>query len=119
MALGFILSGIRKMPGVKFTIYSSEDNIVGLFFTTMEQTGFYWNFIGYYQIVFGFLLLFNRTTVLSALLIMPVTINIFLVSIALNMKGTPIITVLMLLANIFLILWNIKNYKSVFARPIA
>ncbi|PQJ79862.1 hypothetical protein [Polaribacter porphyrae] len=93
MGFAFIISGIRKLPEVQFTILSSTDNPVGAYFYAMEQTGFYWNFIGYFQILIGILIWFNRTTVASAVLMMPVTINIFLISIALNMRGTPVITV--------------------------
>lgn len=117
MALTFIVSGLRKLPGVKFTILST-DNPVGSYFNAMYETGFYWNFIGYFQIAVGILIFFNRFVVVSSLLMMPVTINIFLVSIALNMRGTPIITSLMVLGNLFILLWHYKNYENVFKKPI-
>ncbi len=105
----FIISGARKLPGVKFTLLPI-DNPVGFFFEAMYQTGFYWNFIGMLQIVLGVLILFNRTAVLTALLMMPITVNIFLVSAALQMKGTPFITTAMVMGNIILLLWNYENY---------
>lgn len=117
MGITFILSGIRKMPGVKFTALSI-DNPVGFYFEAMHETGFYWNFIGYFQIAIGILIFFNRFVVVSSLFMMPVTINIFLVSISLNMKGTPIITSMMLLGNLFLLLWHFKNYRTIFIKPI-
>ena len=117
MGLTFILSGIRKLPGIKFTELPI-DNHVGSFFNAMHETGFYWNFIGYFQIVVGVLIFFNRFVVVSSLLMMPVTINIFLVSIALNMKGTPLITSSMILGNIFLIIWNYKNYVTILKKPL-
>ena len=43
MGLTFILSGTRKLPGVKFTILS-VDNPVGAYFHAMYETGFYWLF---------------------------------------------------------------------------
>jgi len=49
---------------------------------------------------------------------MPVVINIFLVSIALNMRGTPIITSAMVLGNLLLLVWHIKNYKTLFIKQI-
>ena len=117
MGFTFIISGTRKLPGVKFTNLPIN-NPVGAYFQTMYDTGFYWNFIGYFQIIVGFLIFFNRFVVLSSLLMMPVTINIFLVSMALNMKGTPLITFAMILGNTFLLLWHIKNYKTIFQRPL-
>ena len=117
MGLTFITSGLRKLPGVKFTILP-ESNPVGYFFNAMYETGFYWNFIGYFQIAVGILIFFNRFVVLSSLLMMPVTVNIFLVSIALNMKGTPVITSLMLLGNLYLLFWHYENYKNLVKSPI-
>ena len=109
LGIGFILSGLRKIPGVKFTTLPT-DHPVGLFFEGMYQTGFYWNFIGYYQIVIGFLLMTPWFRKLTPLLLLPVTINIFLVSASLHMRGTPFITAFMLLGNLFLIGWHLKSY---------
>ena len=117
MGLTFIISGIRKLPGIRFTTLPIETP-VGLYFNTMYETGFYWNFIGYFQIAVGVLIFFNRFVVLSSLLMMPVTINIFLVSIALNMRGTPIITAAMVLGNLFLLLWHFRNYRTLLIKPL-
>ncbi|MCQ0112558.1 DoxX family membrane protein [Zhouia amylolytica] len=117
MGITFIISGIRKLPGIKFTTLPI-DNPVGAYFNAMYETGFYWNAIGYIQIIIGVLLFFNRFVVISSILMMPVVINIFLISIALYMQGTPIITSAMVLGNTFLITWHFKNYRSLFLRPI-
>ena len=116
MALTFIASGSRKLPGVKFTLLPTDDPI-GAYFHAMHETGFYWNFIGYFQIGIGILLFFNRFVALSSLLMMPVTINIFLVSVSLHMRGTPVITALMVAGNIFLMLWHYENYLTLLQRP--
>lgn len=116
MAFTFIISGIRKLPGIKFTTLPT-DNPVGFYFAAMLSTGFYWNFIGYFQIILGVLACFNRFIVVTALLMMPVTTNIFLISASLKMTGTPIITALMLLGNTFLLLWHHKNYASILEKP--
>ena len=116
MGHAFIGSGLRKMPGVQFTILPVE-NPVGAYFHAMHETGFYWNFIGYFQIVIGILVFFNRTVVLSSMLMMPVTVNILLISVSLNMRGTPIITSLMVLANLFLLFWHYENYRGVLEKP--
>ena len=115
MSLTFIASGLRKLPGVHFTSLP-DSNPVGLFFHVMHDLGFYWHFIGYYQILTGLLLLVNRFVAFSSLLMFPVTVNILLISFALNMKGTPIITTAMLLANLFLLLWHFEKYKSIFKK---
>ena len=116
MAITSLISGYRKFPGTKFTILPVE-NPVGAYFNAMFETGFYWNSIGYFQVFTGLLLLWNRTTPVASLMMLPVTLNIFLVSISLNMKGTPLVTTAMVLANIFLILWHNKNISGILSKP--
>ena len=85
-------------------------------FEGMYQTGFYWNFIGYYQLVVGLGLMLNWYRGLTPVLAFPVTFNIFLVSASLQMRGTPVITSLMLLGNLFLIIWHSRSYSSLLKR---
>lgn len=112
----FIISGIRKFPGLRFTIIP-PDNPIGLFFEGMYQTGFYWNFIGYYQIVCALLLLTKRFSALATLMILPITVNIFVITISLHMRGTPFISGAMLLGNIYLVLWHIKDFYPLLDSP--
>jgi hypothetical protein len=46
-----------------------------------------------------------------------VTVNIFLVSAGLDMSGTPFITFSMLMANVFMFLWNYQRYLPIFEKP--
>ncbi|MCB0635946.1 MAG: DoxX family membrane protein [Lewinella sp.] len=117
LGLTFIASGIRKLPGVHFTLLPESDP-VGAYFAAMEATGFYWHFIGYFQILVGLLTCFNRTVITALVLMMPVTVNIFLISVTLHMRGTPIITGLMLLGNLYLLFWHYPNYRTLLQRPI-
>lgn len=116
LGLAFIISGSRKLPGTKFTSLP-ETNPVGKYFETMYQMGFYWHFIGYFQIIVGILAFFNRTAPLSSVLMMPVTVNIFLISVALHMRGTPFITATMLLGNMFLLIWYYENLIPILRSP--
>jgi len=113
LGVGFVLSGVRKLPGVKFTTLSI-DNTVGLFFEGMYASGFYWNFIGYYQILVGLVLMTKWFQRLTPILLLPVSFSIFLVSASLHMRGTPMITSLMLLGNLYLIAWHFKSYRPIF-----
>lgn len=117
LGLGFVLSGLRKIPGVKFTSLPI-DNPVGLFFEGMYASGFYWNFIGYYQIVVGALLISPWWQRLTPILIAPVTVSIFFVSVSLHMRGTPFITGMMLVANLFLLCWHAQSYQPLLKRKI-
>lgn len=116
MGLTFIISGIRKLPGVKFT-QLPVDHPVGAYFQAMYDTGMYWHFISYFQIILGVSIFFNRFAPLTSLLMMPVTVNIWLISIALHMRGTPLITTLMLLGNVALMLWHYEQYLGILRRP--
>jgi uncharacterized membrane protein YphA (DoxX/SURF4 family) len=115
LAVTFILSGLRKFPGILFTTLP-VDNPVGAYFLAMHETGIYWNFIGYFQVAAGLLMFFDRFAPLAALLMMPVTVNIFLVSIALHMHGTPVITALMLCGNVYLLLWHYRKFLPLLQR---
>lgn len=115
LGLAFILSGIRKLPGIKFT-QLPIDNPVGLFFEGMYAAGFYWNFIGIYQIVVGSVLVVPYWSKLTPILSIPVTVNIFLISVGLSMKGTPIITAMMLMANLYLLFYHRKSYGMLFEK---
>jgi hypothetical protein len=116
LGLGFVLSGARKFPDVRFTNLPT-DNPVGLFFEAMFQMPIYWNFIGYYQILCGVLMFIPRLKAVTPLLILPITVNIFLISVALNMRGTPLITSAMLLGNIYLMLWHYEHYLPILKKP--
>lgn len=115
IGLAFIASGIRKMPGVPFTSLS-ESNPVGAYFSQMESLEPYWYFIGIYQIMAGFLALWNRCAAFAGVLMLPVSVNIYLISISLQMRGTPWISFLMLLGNLYFMIWHREQYRSLFKK---
>lgn len=110
LALGFIPSGITKVLGNRFTILGL-DNPVGFFFEAMYRTGFYWRFLGLCQLAAALLLLIPRTATIGALIYFPLILNIFVITVALDFRGTPFITGLMLLANIYLLCWDYDKLK--------
>lgn len=116
MGFTFIISGLRKSLGIKFTT-SSIGNTIGFYFAAMLAIGFYWNFIDYFQIIIGLVAFFNRFIVITTLLMMPVTTNVFLISATLKMIGTPIIIALMLLGNTFLLFWHHKTMFLFWEKP--
>ncbi|HYG12081.1 MAG TPA: hypothetical protein VD835_19195 [Pyrinomonadaceae bacterium] len=113
LALGFTPSGITKVLGNRFTILGI-DNPVGFFFEAMYRTGFYWRFLGLCQLAAALLLLIPRTATIGALVYFPLILNIFVITVALEFRGTPIITGLMLLANIYLLCWDYDKLKRLF-----
>jgi uncharacterized membrane protein YphA (DoxX/SURF4 family) len=110
--IGFLPSGLKKLLGDRFTLLGI-DNPVGFFFEALYRTGFYWNFLGLMQLLAGVLLLIPKTTFFGALLYLPIIINIFIIVVSMQFKGTPYIAGLMLLANLYLIFWDYKKLKRI------
>jgi len=110
--LAFLPSGLKKLLGERFTILSIETP-VGFFFEGLYRTGFYWNFLGFMQLLVGVLLIIPRTSFLGAILYLPIIINIFIIVVSMNFTGTPIIAGLMLLANLYLLFWDYKKLKQI------
>lgn len=112
LSIAFIPSGLTKLLGNRFTLLDL-DHPVGFFFEAMYLTGWYWNFIGLMQLLVAILILIPRTTFAAALLLFPIIINIFFITLSMNFTGTPYITGLMLLANIYLLFWDYKKSKFI------
>ena len=112
LAIAFVPSGLKKFLGERFTSLG-VDNPVGFFFEALYQSGWYWNFLGFMQLLVALLIIIPKTTFFGALLYLPVIINIFIITVAMQFTGTPFITGLMLLANIYLLFWDYKKLKQI------
>jgi uncharacterized membrane protein YphA (DoxX/SURF4 family) len=112
LALAFVPTGMVKVMGERFTVLG-VDSPVGLFFEAMYQSGIYWHFIGWAQVIAGILLLVPRTTTLGAVLFFPIVLNIFVITVGIGFKGTPFITGPMLLASLFLLCWDYDRLKAI------
>jgi len=110
IALAFVPSGLTKVLGHRFTRLG-VDNPVGFFFEAMYRTGFYWRFLGFCQLAAALLLVIPRTATIGALMLFPLILNIFLITVSLHFQGTPLITGLMLLANLYLLCWDYDKLK--------
>lgn len=118
LALGFIPAGLVKVTGERFTGLPSN-NPLGHYFDALFATGFYYTFIGSAQLIAALLLLIPRTALTGALLYFPIILNIFVLTHATRFNGTRIVT-LMLLANLFLLVWDYDRLKYAlpFYRPL-
>jgi uncharacterized membrane protein YphA (DoxX/SURF4 family) len=114
LALAFIPSGLKKFLGQRFTILDI-DNPIGFFFEALYQSGLYWNFLGFMQLLVALLLLIPRTAFFGAILYLPIIINIFIIVTSMSFTGTPIIAGLLLLGNIYLLLWDYRKLKAILA----
>lgn len=119
LAAGFIPTGMVKLLGQRFTLIT-PDHPVGAFFEAMFQTGMYWQFLGLTQVTAGLLLLLPRTAHLGAAMFWGVILNIFVITISLDFRGTPIVVGLMLLAVTYLCAWDWHRFRSLFTlTPLA
>ena len=110
LAAAFIPTGMVKLMGERFTLLGT-DNPIGAFFEAMYQTGLYWRFLGLSQVVAGILLLIPRLAHLGAAVFLPILVNIFVVTVSLHFRGTDILTGLMLLAVIYLCVWDYHRFR--------
>ena len=111
LALGFIPSGIVKVRGERFTALPSNHPL-GHYFDALHLTGFYYTFIGVSQLTAALLLLIPRTSLLGAILYLPIIFNICVLTYATRFEGTRIAT-LMLLANLYLLWWDYARLKYI------
>jgi uncharacterized membrane protein YphA (DoxX/SURF4 family) len=116
LALAFIPTGMVKVLGQRFTVLGT-DHPVGAFFEAMYQTGLYWNFLGWGQVVSGILILIPVTTTLGAVMFFPIILNITVLTWAIQFQGTVYVTLLMLLANTFLLCWDYDRWRSILFAP--
>ena len=111
LAASFIPSGYIKIIGERFTNLPSN-NPLGHYFDALHQTGYYYTFIGIIQIITAVLLLIPRTSLLGTLMYFPVILNICVLTYATRFAGTRIVTI-MLLACLFLLIWDYKRLKYI------
>jgi hypothetical protein len=110
----FVFASIIKIKGGRFTTLSGENEPIGSawhMFETLYQSGLWWKFLGTGQLIAGFLLMTQRFAKLGALMFFPIVANVFVITISYDFRGTPYITGLLVLANIFLILWDWDELK--------
>lgn len=95
------------------------------FFRVLSESGIYWKFIGWTQMLVGLLLLTQRYARIGALIFFIVMLNIFIITVSYDFRGTPYITGPMLLASLYLLVWDyrtllpiIDSFKFPAATPI-
>jgi hypothetical protein len=117
----FVFASLIKIKGLRFTGSSGADAPIHSawhFFETMYQSGLYWQFLGFGQLVAGFFLMTQRYSKLGAVAFYPIILNVFVITVSYNFGGTIFITGMMLLANTMLILWDWNNFRVFFNQPL-
>lgn len=113
IGMGKLSDPIPIMNSDSYPIDASTPPII-LFFKVMSESGIYWKFIGWSQIVAGALLMTQKYAKLGALIFFGLILNIFVITLSYNFKGTPYITGLMLFASIYLIIWDMRSFQFLF-----
>ena len=112
LAVGFIPPSIPKILHKPFTVLPETDP-VGHYFSALYQTGFYYEFIGWGQIVAALLLLVPRTSHIGALMFLPIIANIAVLTSSVGFKGTWLLTIFMLLAALWLAAWEYDRLEPI------
>ena len=113
LAFGFIPPGLKKILHQPFTILP-DSNPVGHYFNALYNTGFYYEFIGWGQVIAAILLIFPRTSHLGALMFFPIILNIAVLTNAVGFAGTWLLTIFMFLAALYLVCWDYDRIKPIF-----
>ena len=66
------------------------------------------------QMIAALLLLIPRLSHLGAAFFLPIILNIFVITVALPFRGTPVVTGLMLLAVTWLVVWDYHRFRALF-----
>ena len=115
----FVFASLIKIKGHRFTqIPDDGGHSVGHFFEMMYQSGLYWQFLGWAQLLAGLLLLTQRFAMLGAVLFLGIIANIFVITISYDFGGTSVITGLMLLATVALLLWDWNRLRVLLNLPV-
>jgi hypothetical protein len=112
LAVGFIPPSLKKIVGQPFTALP-DSTPVGHYFNALYQTGFYYEFLGWGQLVAALLLLVPRTAHLGALAFFPIILNIAVLTSSVGFAGTNYITALMLVAATYLVAWDYDRLKAI------
>lgn len=110
--IGFTPPSIKKILHQRFTILP-DSNPVGHYFNALYETGFYYEFIGWAQLIAAILLIFPRTAHLGALMFLPIIVNIAVLTTSVGFVGTWLVTILMSLAAAWLVAWDYDRLKPV------
>lgn len=112
LAIGFIPPSIPKILHKPFTSLP-DDNPVGHYFNALMGTGFYYEFIGWSQIIAAILLLIPRTSHIGALMFLPIIVNIAVLTNAVGFVGTWLLTIFMCFAGAYLVAWEYDRLKPI------
>ncbi|MEP0712066.1 DoxX family protein [Algoriphagus sp.] len=113
LAYAFLVAGMVKILGERFASGLSPLHPMGAYLEALHHTGYYYTFIGIAQVIAAIFLLIPRTVTLGALLYLPIIVNIWILSFAVRFEGSHVTSPLMVLANLYILMWNYDKWKYI------
>jgi uncharacterized membrane protein YphA (DoxX/SURF4 family) len=116
LGIAFVWASIFKIMNIRFTPTSGEQapiNSLPHLLESMYRSGYYWRFIGWGQLMAGFLMMSQRFSTLGAVVFFPMMVSIFVISTAFTATGVMVVTALMLFATTLLLLWDWHRLKYI------
>ena len=110
----FIPSGLLKIQGYRFSMYCPQ-MYSGSFFYELYQTGMYWRFLGFCQLITALLLFSQRCTAFSTLLFFSICVNIFVYVAGAGLSDKTIIMIPVLVIALALIIWDWSRIRILFS----
>lgn len=109
--LGFILlsAGVTKMLQGNFIQLIGPPWLIEVL--AKHQLGLFAEFIAISQIIIGFCLLVKRFATLGAVMAIPMFLNILMVTISQDWRGTPYVVGFFLVCNVYLLVWDFDKLK--------
>jgi uncharacterized membrane protein YphA (DoxX/SURF4 family) len=113
LAVAFLPAGLTKVLDIPFTRIDPQLSDVGRMFAELQHDfGALYPFIGACQICAALLLLVPRTTLVGALVHLPITAGIVVITNSLGFRGTWLIADLMLLGVLYLVCWDWHRVRA-------
>lgn len=117
MVAAFSMGKVNQFIDLGPDMMTSLDNPIGLAFASFIHSPLYWGFIGWSQITAGALLVTQRFARAGVLIYLVIILNIFIITQTYGFAGTNVITGFMLLAAIFLAIWEADVLQYIFITP--
>jgi putative oxidoreductase len=111
LGLGLIIFGLNKF--FRFMPIPELPEDASSFMSSLEATGYVLQVVGFLEVVIGLMLLVNKAVAFALLLLAPISINILLFHLFLDMPGIAGAIVIAVI-NIVLIYKHWKIYKPLF-----
>ena len=107
----FFTGGISKLmpfPGVMGPVWLEE-------VLEPHGLGLYARFIAWSELLIGLLLLSLRFATLGAIMLVPLVLNILMVTISMNWRGTPYVVSFFLMLNVCLLIYDFPKWRPLLA----